>query len=66
MARLVEKIKTFFADARLEFKHVNWPTRQEAARLTGVVIFISIAIAIFLGAFDELFSLGLRMFFLKV
>jgi preprotein translocase subunit SecE len=66
MARLIEKIKTFFADARQEFRHVNWPTRAEAIRLTGVVILISIAVAIFLGAFDYLFSLGLRTFILKV
>lgn len=52
------KVKTFFEEARVEFRHVNWPTRAEAMRLTGVVIGLSIALAVFLGAFDYLFTQG--------
>jgi preprotein translocase subunit SecE len=50
------RVKTFFEEARVEFRHVNWPTRTEAARLTGVVIGLSLALAVFLGAFDYLFT----------
>ncbi len=50
------KIKNFFAEARQEIKHVNWPTREEAIRLTTVVIAISLGLAIFLGLFDSLFT----------
>jgi preprotein translocase subunit SecE len=63
---MIDKIKSFFADARQEFRHVNWPTRKEAVRLTTVVIVLSLLIAVFLGAFDYLFSLGLKTFILKI
>jgi preprotein translocase subunit SecE len=62
---MVRKIKTFLQEARYELRHVNWPTRKEAMRLTGVVIFLSLAIAVFLGAFDYLFGWALQFFILQ-
>ena len=53
---MLAKIKIFFVEARQEFAHVNWPTRAEAIRLTGVVIGISLALAIFLGFADGIFK----------
>ncbi len=49
-------IKKFFSEAKNEIRHVNWPTRQEATRLTLIVIGIAIGLAVFLGGFDYLFS----------
>lgn len=57
---MVTRLKKFFAEARQEFRHVNWPTREEAIRLTMVVIGLSLGLAAFLGAFDFLFSFALR------
>jgi preprotein translocase subunit SecE len=57
---MIKRIKTFFIESWTELRHVNWPTRQEAARLTGIVIGISLGIAVFLGAFDYLFSTILK------
>jgi preprotein translocase subunit SecE len=54
------RIKTFFAESRQELRHVNWPTRQEATRLTFVVIGISLGLAVFLGFFDFLFTYIVR------
>lgn len=59
------RIKLFFIEARQELKHVNWPTRQEAVRLTTIVIFLSLAIAIFLGFFDYLFTYILQAIVIK-
>ncbi len=42
-------------DVRTELKRVSWPTREETAKLTGVVIFISVLIAAFLGLLDFVF-----------
>ena len=56
------KIKNFFEESRQELRHVNWPTRQEAVRLTSVVIGISIAIALFLGLFDSIFTNTIKTF----
>ena len=35
-----------------ELRKVTWPTRQEAIRLTVMVLIVCLAIAIFLGAVD--------------
>jgi len=57
---MIQRIKTFFADSWIELRHVNWPTRQEAIRLTSVVIGMSIGLAVFLGIFDYLFTTILK------
>ncbi len=49
-------------EARQEFRHVNWPTRNEAIRLTAIVISISLGIAFLLGMFDYFFTYLLRTF----
>jgi preprotein translocase subunit SecE len=61
---MFSKIKKFFSEARTEFRHVNWPTRKEATRLTLVVIGLAVGLALFLGAFDSLFSYLLKNFIL--
>jgi len=53
---MIARIKNFFAESRQELRHVNWPTRQEAMRLTGIVIGISLGLAVFLGFFDYIFT----------
>ncbi len=58
------RIGKFFSEAKTELRHVNWPTRQEAIRLTLIVVGISLALAIFLGAFDYLFSFLIKNFIL--
>ena len=56
------KIKHFFKESEQELRHVNWPTREEAIRLTAIVIGISIGLAVFLGAFDYLFAYILKTY----
>jgi len=59
---MIGKVKNFFEGARHEFRHVNWPTRKEALKLTLIVIGISVGIAIFLGLFDRFFAFILEIF----
>ena len=59
------KIKKFFLEARQELRHVNWPTRREATRLTAIVIGLAVVLALFLGAFDYLFSFLMKNYILK-
>ena len=51
----------FFRESRIELRKVVWPTRQEATRLTLVVIAVSAGVGLILGGFDygiaQLFSL---------
>ena len=56
----MQRIKRFFKESWIELKHVNWPTRQEAIRLTSIVIGMSIGLAVFLGVFDYLFTTILK------
>ena len=63
--QMLQKLKRFFSETRQEFRHVNWPTRQEAVRLTAFVIVLSVGLAAFLGAFDYFFSYALRVFVLR-
>jgi len=56
------RIKRFFSESRQELRHVNWPTRQEAVRLTSIVIGMSVGLAVFLGAFDYFFTYLIKTF----
>jgi len=52
---MLGKVKTYIGDLRQEYKRINWPSRNEALRMSGVVIAISLVVAAFLGALDFLF-----------
>lgn len=43
-----------------EFRRVVWPTREQAVNHTFLVIGVSVAVALFLGALDYLLNLGLQ------
>lgn len=47
---------TFMQEVVSELRKSVWPSREEVARLTAVVIVLAIAIGFFLGAFDRLFN----------
>lgn len=50
------KIKAYFAGARQEFKHIQWPTPKVTRQLTVIVIVFSLVVAAYLGLFDYLFT----------
>jgi preprotein translocase subunit SecE len=54
--KLFTKITTFFKEVKMEIKKVNWPTKKETIRYTLIVIGISIAVAIYLGGLDFIFT----------
>lgn len=60
------KIKKFFEESKTEFRHVNWPTREEGVRLTAIVIVLSVCLALFLGLFDYLFTNLIKVFVLRL
>jgi len=45
----------FLKEVRSELEKVSWPSREEAIRLTGIVILVSVAVGIFIGIFDYIF-----------
>ncbi|MBU2564619.1 preprotein translocase subunit SecE [Patescibacteria group bacterium] len=58
----LKKIGTFLKETRVELKKVNWPTRKETVKYTLIVIGVSIAVAIFLGGLDFLFTVLISKF----
>ena len=61
----MNKLWTFVKEARAELRKVNWPTRQQTIKFTGVVIGVSLGVAVFLGALDYLFEYISRTFIVK-
>lgn len=50
----------YFKESLAELKKVSWPTKKETYRYTIMVFGLSIALAVFLGALDFVFNLGLE------
>jgi preprotein translocase subunit SecE len=49
-------LSRYIRETRGELRKVTWPTRDEAWRLTLIVLGVTAAFAVFLWAFDSLFS----------
>lgn len=58
----MERFINYLKDTRGELKHVSWPTQRQALIYTGLVIAISILVALFVGAFDFVFTKGVNWF----
>lgn len=50
------RIITYLRETRIELGKVSWPTREEATKLTRVVLVTVTAASLFLGFFDALFT----------
>lgn len=59
--KLVAKVTEYLKDTRGEVRKVSWPTRQEATKLTAIVLAVTAAMALFLGALDFLFANLVRL-----
>ncbi len=53
---MLNKLKTFFKEVKIELRKVVFPTRQEVVGSTKVLIVMVLIIAVFLGAIDLLLS----------
>lgn len=52
---------TFLKETRDELKKVVWPTKEEVARLTFVVIVISVLVGLYIGALDFVFTKAMEV-----
>lgn len=52
----MSRIGNYVRDTAAEMKRVSWPTQKQAVVYTALVIAISILAALFLSAFDYLFT----------
>jgi len=58
------KLITFLKEVRVEMKKVNWPTRQQTLKYTLTVIGVCVAVAVYLGGIDFIFTTILNKFVL--
>ncbi len=56
----MSRIGNYFRDTAAEMKHVKWPTQKQAFIYTILVIVISGLVALFLSAFDYIFTTALN------
>lgn len=53
---VMERIRRYLREVRAELARVDWPGRQELIAMTIVVIVVLLAMALYLGAWDLIFS----------
>ncbi len=61
----MNKIIAFVKEAYVELKKVNWPTREQTIKFTGMVIGVSLVVAAFLGLLDWGFGEAMREFVIE-
>ena len=57
----MSRLTTYFKETKAEMKHVSWPMRKQAIMYTIVVIIISLGTSAYLGFFDYVFSVALKL-----
>jgi preprotein translocase subunit SecE len=62
---MFKQTANFFKESYQEMKKVVWPTKKETLNHTLLVIIISLAIAVLLGAADYLFTMILEKIIIK-
>jgi preprotein translocase subunit SecE len=60
---VIERVREFTKDVRVEITRVSWPTREELRDSTIVVIATVILVAIFVGIVDRVLNLGVGLLF---
>jgi preprotein translocase subunit SecE len=52
----LRRLREFFQEVVAEFRRVNWPSRQDVAASTAVVLVVVFVLAMYLGAVDVALS----------
>ena len=60
---MIERVREFAKDVRVELTRVSWPTREELRDSTIVVIVTVILVAVFVGIVDRILNLGVGLLF---
>ncbi len=56
----------YFREARMELEKVSWPSRKDTIMYSSIVLILSLATAVFIGALDLGLSKGLEFLISKV
>lgn len=57
----MSNLGNYLRDTVAEMKQVTWPTQKQALMYTALVIVIAVLVSFFLGAFDFLFTEGVKL-----
>lgn len=60
---MIERVREFTKDVRVEITRVSWPTREELRDSTIVVIATVILVAAFVGVVDRVLNIGVGLLF---
>jgi len=58
---MIEKIKAYLSETRIEIKKVTWPTIAEIKESTRVVIVATLLLTAFIGIVDQVLSRVLQL-----
>jgi preprotein translocase subunit SecE len=58
----MSKLTEYLKETKGELKHVSWPTKNQAVLFTVIVVVFSLVTAAFLGAFDYVFTMAVKLF----
>jgi preprotein translocase subunit SecE len=57
----MSKTIEYLREVKSEMSHVTWPSRKQAMYFTLTVLIVSVAVAYYLGLFDNIFTKGLEL-----
>ena len=60
---MLDRIKTYLIETKIEMKKVTWPTRAELKDATRVVILATFLLTIFIGIIDQILSGIIKLVF---
>jgi preprotein translocase subunit SecE len=60
---MIERLKAYLQETRVEIKKVTWPTRQELKDATRVVVIASFLLTIFIGGVDLILNRIVKLIF---
>lgn len=60
---VMDQMREFVKDVRLESAKVSWPTREELKDSTVVVLITVLLVAAFIGVMDQILTLGVGLLF---
>ena len=63
LGQLLEKVKTFLNEVRVEMQKVTWPSRNEIMSYTVVVLVTVLILSVVIWAADNVLGRVLKLFF---
>ena len=60
---MLDRIKNYLVETKVEMKKVTWPTRNELKDATRVVILATFLLTVFIGIIDQILSGIIKLVF---